>query len=283
MSDWSAWIDREEHREDRIERGHFNRWLASLDRVAPGDGSVPQGFHWALCLPDAPTAYLGLDGHLRRDCNPKSLLPPVELTRRMWAASAVEFHAPLLTGEAVSRVSRVASIKTKQGSAGPLVFIDLVHEVRGANGLAVSETQSIVYKAATVAGSSPSPPSLAEGRFDPNGWQVYRTVMPSEVLLFRFSALTFNSHRIHYDLAYATKGEGYRGLVVHGPLTASLLLDLAAREFGDNALRRFAFRGNSPAICGETLHLALRRVDRDVDLGVFAADGRQIMTASASL
>ena len=108
-------------------------------------------------------------------------------------------------------------------------------------------------------------------------------ILPSEALLFRYSALTFNSHRIHYDLPYATGEEGYRGLVVHGPLTATLLLDLAQRKFGDNALKHFHFRGISPAICGEELHIALRHSGDGIELGAFAGDGRQVMTATATL
>ncbi|CCA93953.1 MaoC family dehydratase N-terminal domain-containing protein [Novosphingobium sp. PP1Y] len=283
MSDFSAWIGREEHRADRIDPGHFARWLATLDRAAPADGATPQAFHWCLCLPDAPTAVLGTDGHPRRDDSPESFLPPVELPRRMWASSAVEFHAPLKAVEAVKRTSRVASIKAKQGGSGSLVFVDVAHETHGENGLAVSEVQSIVYKEAAHAGSPPVPSPLGEGRFDPSEWQTHRTILPTEPLLFRFSALTFNSHRIHYDLAYATAEEGYRGLVVHGPLTATLLLDLAAREFGDNAMKRFAFRGNSPGMCGEALHLVLRRTSDEVELGAFAADGRNVMSATGVL
>ena len=283
MNDFSAWIGREERREDRVDAGHATRWLASLDRARPGDNTVPQAFHWCLCQPDAPTAELGPDGHPRRDDKPDSFLPPVELPRRMWASSAVEFHQPLRLGEAVTRISRVASIKAKQGGSGSLVFVDVTHEMHGEDGLAVSETQSIVYKEPAPQGSAPVPPPPGEGHFDASLWQAYRAITPSEPLLFRYSALTFNSHRIHYDLPYAMGEEGYRGLVVHGPLTATLLLDLAAREFGDNRLRRFAFRGNSPGICGEALHLVLRDTKGEIDLGAFAADGRQVMSATAAL
>ena len=283
MNDFSAWIGREEQRQDRVDAGLVTRWLASLDRAAPTDGTAPQALHWCLCVPDAQTGQLGVDGHPRRDDSPDSFLPPVELPRRMWASSAVEFHAPLQVGEDVTRTSRVASIKAKQGGSGSLVFVDVVHETHGASGLAVSETQSIVYREPAPAGSPPAPAPLGEGTFDPSAWTAHRVITPREPLLFRFSALTFNSHRIHYDLPYATAEEGYRGLVVHGPLTATLLLDLAAREFGDNALKRFAFRGNSPGMCGEDLHLVLRKTDGGIELGAFAADGRNIMSATASL
>ena len=147
---------------------------------------------------------------------------------------------------------------------------------------AVREVQSLVYREAAAPGTPPAPPPLGEGGFDPGEWSVHRVVTPSGPLLFRYSALTFNSHRIHYDLPYAMGQEGYRGLVVHGPLTATLLLDLARRELGDNTLESFTFRGLSPAICGEILHLALRANDGGWELGAFAGDGRHVMSASAA-
>ena len=119
-------------------------------------------------------------------------------------------------------------------------------------------------------------------RFDPAGWDAHRTLTPGEPLLFRYSALTFNSHRIHYDAPYATGEEGYRGLIVHGPLTATLLLDLARRELGDNALKSFAFRGLTPGVCGEELHLVMRGSGEAIELAAFASDGRQVMSATAS-
>jgi 3-methylfumaryl-CoA hydratase len=283
MTDWGAWVGRTERRVDRIDQGLVDRWIATLDRAAPADDTVPQALHWCLCVPDAPTAALGPDGHPHRDDGVDSFLPPLPLPRRMWAASKVEFLVPLRAGEAVERVSRIASIVAKTGSTGPLVFIDVEHETHGARGLAVREVQSIVYRDPAPAGSSPVPPPPGPQCFDPGPWQSHRSIAPVEPLLFRFSALTFNSHRIHYDLPYASAEEGYRGLVVQGPLTATLLLDLAQRAFGDNALTRFAFRGLSPAICGETLHLVLRSEGTNIDLGAFASDGRQVMSATGAL
>ncbi len=282
MSDYAAWIGREEHRADRIDPGLVTRWLATLDHAATADGTVPQALHWCLCTPDAATAQLGPDGHPLRDDSPASFLPPVPLPRRMWAASKLEFLKSLHLGEPVSRRSRIASVTEKQGGSGLLVFVDVMHETSGADGVAVREVQSIVYREAAPAGAPSAPPPLGKGRFDATGWETHREILPSEPLLFRFSALTFNSHRIHYDLNYATGEEGYRGLVVHGPLTATLLLDLAAQELGDNALSSFAFRGLSPAICGEALHLVMRGSGGDIELGAFAGDGRQVMSASAS-
>jgi len=253
---WDAWIGRTEQRADCTDPGHFIRWCATLDRQPPPDGTAPQGFHWCLCLPDAPTATLGPDGHPRRDDSAASFLPPIPLPRRMWASSAVEFLQPLIVGEPVTRISRVQSVTEKAGGSGQLVFVDVAHETSGPRGLAVREVQSLVYP-------------------------IHRALTPSTPLLFRYSALTFNSHRIHYDAPYAIEAENYRGLVVHGPLTATLLLDLARRELGDNTLKSFAFRGLSPAICGEMLHLVLRSTGATFELGAFAADGRQVMRATA--
>jgi len=281
MSAWDAWVGREEVRTDRIDDGLASRWLATLDRGASGDGTVPQGLHWCLCVPDAPTARLGPDGHPARHDSPDSFLPPVPLPRRMWASSKVEFFAPLILGEAVSRTSRITSITEKSGGSGQLVFVDVAHETFGEAGLAVREVQSIVYRDAAASDAPLSPPVVSDETFDASGWGSHRMLFPSTPLLFRFSALTFNSHRIHYDLPYAQDAERYRGLVVHGPLTATLLLDFARRELGDNALANLAFRGLSPAICGEVLHLVMRAQDDTIELGAFAADGRHVMAASA--
>jgi 3-methylfumaryl-CoA hydratase len=281
MDDWQAWIGREDVRHDHVEPAAVKRWLATLDRSAPADGSVPQAYHWCLCLPDAPTAILGADGHPVREDSDDSFLPPIPLPRRMWAASKVEFITPLRPGQSVMRTSRVVSITEKQGGTGKLVFAEVAHETHGDGELAIREIQSIVFRE-PAAGAPPAPPP-ASGNFDASDWDAHRMLVPSEALLFRYSALTFNSHRIHYDLPYATEVEGYRGLVVHGPLTATLLLDLAQRHFGDNKLKRFDFRGTSPAICGEDLHLTLRGTFDTIELGAFASDGRQIMTATAAV
>jgi 3-methylfumaryl-CoA hydratase len=209
-------------------------------------------------------------------------MPPVLLTRRMWASSKVEFLKPLHVGDAVVRSSQIAAVTGKTGASGQLVFVDVAHETTGPNGVAVRETQSLVYRAAAAADAPLSPPELGDASFAPADWDARRELTASEPLLFRYSALTFNSHRIHYDLSYAREEERYRGLVVHGPLTATLLLDLAQRELGDNCLKAFSFRGMSPAMCGEVLHLVMRSVDDGIELAAFADDGRQIVSATAT-
>lgn len=283
MADWNDWVGRMETRMDRLDEGMATRWLAMLDRDGDASGVMPQGIHWCLCLPDAPTSQLGPDGHPVRDDSPDSFLPPVPLPRRMWASSKVEFLTPLRMGAAATRVSKVLSVTAKSGGTGELVFVDVEHLTSSADGLAVREVQSIVYRGAAPAGSALVPPPPGPEPFDATGWDAHRLLTPNEPLLFRFSALTFNSHRIHYDRPYATGEEGYRGLVVHGPLTATLLLQLAQGELSDNALAHFAFRGTSPAICGEALHLVMRGQGKDIELGAFASDGRQVMAATATV
>ncbi|MBX9664172.1 hypothetical protein [Novosphingobium sp.] len=283
MADYTAWIGREEVRRDVFTPSLLTRWCAALDRAEPDDQTAPQGLHWCLCTPDAPTAMLGPDGHPKRDESPASLLPPLPLERRMWAAGSAEFLAPMPSGAAIGRRTRVLSITEKQGGTGPLVFAELAHETFAGETLAIRETQTLVYRDAPPPGSPPAPPPPGEGRFDPGGWDVVREVFPTPALLFRYSALTFNTHRIHYDHPYATGVEGYRGLVVHGPLIATLLLDLARRTLeSEAALARFSFRAVSPAVADEPLHLALRREDGGLILAAHSADGRQVMAAKAA-
>lgn len=282
MGDYSAWIGREEVRRDVFTESLLARWCATLDREVPAE-AAPQGLHWCLCTPDAPTAALGPDGHPRRDESPASLLPPLHLERRMWAAGSAEFLGPIAVGSAIERRTRVLAITEKQGATGPLVFAELAHETFADNTLAVRETQTLVYRDAPPPGSPPAPPPLGEGRFDASAWDTTREVLPSAALLFRYSALTFNTHRIHYDHPYATSTEGYRGLVVHGPLIATLLLDLARRTLeSEAALATFSFRAVSPAVADEPLHLALKREGGGLSLAAHAADGRQVMAAKAA-
>ena len=177
------------------------------------------------------------------------------------------------------RTSRLVAINNKYGASGALVFVEVDHEWTGEEGLLIRERQTIVYREAVTKRAPSVPRPLGPDRFDPGPETIHRVVTPTEVLLFRYSALTFNSHRIHYDLPYAVNEEGYRGLVVHGPLTATLLLDLASRTFGDQPLQRFAFRGISPAIAGEPLHLVLSSDGDKCEFKAYADDGREVMSA----
>ena len=283
MRDWAAWIGREVRADDVLGASLARRWCATFDRKVPVDGVMPQGIHLCLCTPEAATQSLGEDGHPLRDDSEDSLLPPVPLPRRMWAASKMTFHAPLRVGQRIARVSRVASVTEKAGRSGAMVFVDVEHETHGDGALAVCEMQTLVYREAAAPDAPLQPPPISSGSFSADGYDFHRAIVPDPRLLFRYSALTFNTHRIHYDAPYARDIERYRGLVVHGPLTASLLLQLAGEAVGENRLKTFAFRGLSPAIADEPLHLVLERRGDAMELGAFATDGRQVMQASAEL
>jgi 3-methylfumaryl-CoA hydratase len=194
----------------------------------------------------------------------------------MWAASEVEFLAPLTRSAEITRVSTIRNITEKSGATGPLAFIEIDHVTRSNGEVVISERQTIVYRAAAAMPLSPPP----VGAPDLSAWPWQRSITPLPTLLFRFSALTFNAHRIHYDLPYATAEECYPGLVVHGPLMATLLLDLCARSLGPDALRIFNFRVVSPAFAGQPLHLVGRPGDT-IELRALGADGRTVVSATA--
>ena len=279
MGVWDAWIGRELVEQDHLTPALVERFRATLDSDDIGD-SAPQAIHWCLCPPKASTASLGADGHPARDNGRDNFLPPVPLPRRMWASGSVEFVRPLTVGTAVTRRSRIAEIAQKQGGTGRLVFVEIDHEMHMDGALVINERQTIVYREAS---RNPPTPKPADVTVDLSAWHWHRMLTPSAPMLFRYSALTFNSHRIHYDLPYACDVEGYRGLVVHGPLLATLLLDLAARELGSNRLKHFAHRAHSPAFAGEALHLAGRREGDRITLAVLGGDSRTVMSAEARL
>ncbi len=275
MNRWADWIGKSEMRSDIITPGLLQRFCATFDR--PVMDEIPQGLHWCLCLPDALTAELAEDGHPAKG----GFLPPIPLPRRMWASSSASFEHPLQLGDEVSRVSSIASIEEKSGRSGDLVFVAIDHEMRVGNRIAISERQILVYRepATTSAPAnlaSDDPPDLQQ-------WDWQQKIVPSEPFLFRYSALTFNSHRIHYDRPYAMEEEGYPGLVVQGPLMATLLLNLAASELGANRLSSFSFRGQTPAFANSTLYLVGRRESQKITLAVMGMDGSEIMTAEAAI
>ena len=267
------WVGRSQRTTDWITAGRVAAWHATLDRAAdsPRDGDeAPLGFHWTLAPAIAHESELGPDGHPRRG----GFLPPVELPRRLWAGSRVTFHRPLRVGERVERLSEIASITEKPGRESPLVFVTVRHRLSGGDGLAIEEEQDLVYRGA--AGAAASRDAVRDETIAT--WK--RIIHPTETLLFRFSALTFNTHRIHYDRRYATDVEGYRGLVVHGPLIATLLLDLMQEHIGQGRVERFQFRAKRPtfdtsdfAVCGAPAgdgHCALWSTDNQGALAVSA-------------
>lgn len=280
MGAWDDWMGRTETREDVLSQGLIDRWRATFDRGgnAPDSALLP-GIHWCLCLPDAPTAKLGEDGHAMRSDDTSSLLPPVPLARRMWASSRMVWTDELRADDRVTRTSRLLSITDKIGTTGPLTLVEVEHTTATVRGPAIQETQTLVYRAAANPDDPVQPPPRGAVCFDADAWDAVRTVVPSRAMLFRYSALTFNTHRIHYDQPYAQGAERYRDLIVHGPLTATWLLQIAADTLG-RMPATVTIRAQSPAVVDEPLHLAVRRSGETLELGAFADDGRAIMAVT---
>jgi 3-methylfumaryl-CoA hydratase len=275
MVDWQNWIGRTQEQSDLLTPALLARFRATINSRENGD-VAPQGIHWCLCLPDTATSELGEDGHPQKG----GWLPPIPLPRRMWASSKVTFHATICARDAIIRRSTIANITEKTGSSGLLVFVDIDHNTFANGTVAVTERQTLVYREASTAAPIPRPANIAP---DLSGWDWHHSLTPSEPMLFRYSALTFNSHRIHYDRPYAVEAEHYSGLVVHGPLTATLLLDLAAQALAANQLKHFAFRGQSPAFAGEPIHLVGKTNGSAITLAVLGGNGRMVMSAEANL
>lgn len=233
------WIGKRETRTDVASAWPLAALGATLDRrdplPQPGD-AVPPGWHWLYFLDTVPASELGPDGHPKRG----GFLPPVTLPRRMWAGGRIEFLRPLRVGEAIRRDSEIVSVEPKQGRSGSLVFVTVRHTVSGAGEVAVVEEQDIVYREAARPGEPPP-----QGRPAPQNAAWQRAIAPDPVLLFRFSALTFNGHRIHYDLDYCRNEERYPALVVHGPLQTILLLDLCRRH-ASRPLKKLDYRALHP-------------------------------------
>ena len=234
------WIGRTELRSDTATATPVAALAATLDRddAQPLPGTdLPPLWHWLYFLPLAPQHQIGPDGHPQRG----GFLPPVPLPRRMWAGGRLEFHQPLRVGEAITRDSRITDVSVKHGRSGSLVFVTVQHLISNAAGLAITEEHDIVYRDAAAPGAPAPTPQAA-----PAGEAFSRLITPDPVLLFRYSALTFNGHRIHYDRPYVTGVEGYPGLIVHGPLIATLLLDLLRRELPGARVKRFDFKALRP-------------------------------------
>jgi 3-methylfumaryl-CoA hydratase len=248
---------------------------ATVDYFAPerlsSEGNLPPLWHWIYFLEGLPPGELGGDGHPARG----GFLPPVPLRNRMWAGGRVSFLAPVPMGAHVRKTSRILTVDHKQGRSGDLVFVTVLHELWSLqNELFVREEHDIVYKDA----SAPAPAKPASGAASTG--QFSRVYTPTSTTLFRYSALTFNGHRIHYDSDYCREVEGYTGLVIHGPLNATLLAGFA-EEISARRLVEFNYRGVSPAFLGETLTLHADLQGDRVDLRVTLADGTLCMQADA--
>ncbi|MEK9968410.1 MAG: acyl-CoA dehydrogenase [Ferrovibrio sp.] len=255
------------------------RALDQPDQALVDGAPLPPLRHWLHFWQPAPRAKLGRDGHPALG----GFLPDVgkfwggSQTRRMWAGSRLEFHRPLILGMPTRRLSTIESVEEKAGRSGRLVFVTVRHDIFDADTVAVTDRHDIVYRE-EIPGTKLAEPDTASGDFQ---WVSRFTADP--VLLFRYSALTYNGHRIHYDRDYAREVEGYRGLVVHGPLLATLLVDFAASLRPGQVLKRFSFRGRRPVIDGQPFELRAKIAhDGALSLWIADADDALAMTAEAA-
>ncbi len=273
---YDDWLGRSAVVEDRVTVAPVRALAATLDRDDPepreGD-ALPPLWHWLYFLPSDRQSALGDDGHARRG----GFLPPVPLPRRMWAGGRFVFLHPLRIGEAITRTSRVADISRKDGRSGPLVFVRVEHEIASADGVALREEHDIVYRDALRPGDVPRPAALA-----PTDEPFARTIVPDAVLLFRYSALTFNGHRIHYDRSYVREVEGYPGLVVHGPLIATLLVDLLRRERPGAELASFSFKALQPLFDTQPFTLCGRMSEGSAGAELWARDPHGVLAMQAT-
>ena len=272
----NQWKGHEERVEEILSPLKVEGYHAVLDTGEPSANEgepAPPGIHWMLARSNTPHSQLGHDGHGRRG----GFIPPINLPRRMWAGSDIEFIRPLVVGEKVVRRSNFDSVVHKQGRTGNLVFVKLRHEYSIREEICLCEIQTLVFRESPKA-DDPKPelqPSPGEA-----SWE--RSLVPDPVLLFRYSALTFNGHRIHYDRSYCIEEEGYPGLLVHGPLQATLLLDLCRRYKQAAPLKRFMFRAMSPVFDGEEIGICGIEDEGKGRLWIRGPAGEMAMSAEAS-
>ena len=245
-----SWINKTEQHHDVVDHQKAVALSAALNKAAPQNGaSLPPLWHWMYFWSIAAQSELGSDGHPARG----GFLPPVPLPRRMWAGGRLQFESALLIGSEATRTSRILSVDAKTGKSGPLAFVTVEHRIAVDDAIKIVEEHDIVYRDMPQPGAvAPLPPDAPAQSL----WN--KVITPDPVLLFRYSALTFNGHRIHYDRSYVTEVEGYPGLIVHGPLIATLLVGLLGEKMPSSQLVSFSFRAVSPlfdtepfTVCGQ--------------------------------
>lgn len=274
-NDHSDAIGRQERQSETIAPSPVTALAATFDMTdAPQAGDpLPPGWHWLYFNPFVKRSEVAHDGHLKRG----DFMPDISLPRRMWAGGRLTYHKYLTVGEETVKDSEITNVVTKSGRAGQLVFVTIRHLLSQNGTLCVEEEQDIVYREAPAPGSATPTPALA-----PDTATQAEVVTPDPVLLFRYSALTSNGHRIHYDRAYAQNEEGYRDLIVHGPLTATLLQGFATRNGGH--LARFEFRGTAPLFVDRAFTLESGpEADGSLPLWVKGPEGELAMQANAVL
>lgn len=271
----SSWVGSSESRTEGIGAAQARGLAATLNRekshFEEGD-LLPPGWQWLYFLPSARQEELGTDGHPKLG----GFLPPIPLPRRMWAAGRMSVHQPLRIGDEVTRTSTIKALNVKEGRSGTLIFLTLLHELVANGVTAISEEQDLVYRA------QPEPGQQPAGKPAPLGETWCEKIQPDPTLLFRYSALTFNAHRIHYDREYATTQEHYPALVVQGPLIATLLLELIHSNLPDKRISRFSFRAIHPAYDSTALSLCGKADEESGQLALWSKNAEGILTMEAT-
>ena len=267
------WVGRREEAVDLVTAAQVSALAALLDHETPPWplGCLPPLAHWFYCLNRTQQAQLDHDGHEMRG----AFLPPVDLPRRMWAGGHLTFLHPVRFGAVLRRASKITEIGEKQGRSGPLTFVTVSHRYEDGKGLAIDERQDLVYRAPPQATSNTitlhAPPACEAD------WE--RLVAPDPVMLFRYSALTYNAHRIHYDRDFCLGNEGYPGLVVHGPLVVSLLVDLFLRHNPGVQVTELSYRALTPLFDTQPFLLKGKATDHGADLWALTPEGQVAMSA----
>lgn len=272
-----SWIGKSEQASDIITPRLVQSFEATFapNLASHAEGEAPLALHWCLAPPISPMAAIGPDGHAAKG----EFLPPVPLPRRMWAGGSIETIAPLRVGDEVTRRSTIGDVSYKEGRTGPLCFVAVDHEIVTARGVSLRERHNIVYREAAKPGSPEPASAQAEPREADLTWEVES----SPVFLFRYSAITFNSHRIHYDYPYVTGEEGYAGLVVHGPIQATLILNIIATLSGGEPIK-LDYRGIAPLIAGAPFKVKAKRLpDGAIAAWTEGADGLMRMEGVSRL
>ncbi len=258
----------------------MRRFCATLD-LSQDDkelgGAAPPGIHWCLSPEVTPTASLGPDGHPPRG----NFLPPITLSRRMWAGGELEISRPLRGGDELLRTSRIENVVSKEGHSGPLCFVTVSHCLTCDSNVVLRETQEIAYRGLANSPADVLPGPRSEAEHPERSWEWTKSVEPHPTLLFRYSALTFNGHRIHYDRRYCLDEENYPGLVVHGPLQATLLLLFATEIRGGSVPRRFTFRSRAPLFDDQAFELCAGSSDAGLGMCTRSKSGKVAMQAMA--
>ena len=270
---YRAHVGRTQTEHDVVSPELVKRFAAAVDQTCPGAGEpLPPMWHYAFFAPDTPTAQLGPDGHPPRG----EFMPPVKLPRRMFAGASLRYHRPLVVGEPAAKVSEIVSVDYREGKSGGLVFVRVKIQYTQGDAPCVEEEQTIVYRddGPAIPPVTPKPDAALPEHDATEDWH------PGSVALFRYSAVTFNGHRIHYDLAYVTKVEGYPGLVVHGPFTALKLCTFAGSLLG--GVKTFRFRGEAPLFGDQPVRLVAKKAGDELQVKAVRCDGVVGMSATAT-